>query len=415
MVNLVAGRKIVPELMQKEATGERLAEEAAALVQDAGSREEMKRELADVAARLATAEDPIERAARIVNEYLVRGKERNMFRNLCSVLAAVAALAVGCPARAQERRPRIDVEHYINRRGDQPAHADAGREGAGAVHAARRQHSAVEFRAEQRAERVAHRRRNGHARFPRRAPSRISRVRLNFPEPLAKGQADTVTFNYDGKLTGQEDSPVYGIKFASIQNDYALSDVSGALVSGERLHDRPLSRPTCASRSRRDTRCWQRRSERADRGGRQDDLHVSTSTEPSFPGSIAVVKASPQRVVLARRHHEPLLPRPPRTWRTPTARKPARSSTYSHRPVRAAASANLTRRRNRSRRAQRIRRARDHLPVAARDRQAGEPAAAGEPDRAAVVGHAGFAGDAQSPVACRTAWRAMPSCCIWST
>ena len=32
MVNLVAGRKIVPELMQQDATGERLADEAAALV-----------------------------------------------------------------------------------------------------------------------------------------------------------------------------------------------------------------------------------------------------------------------------------------------------------------------------------------------------------------------------------------------
>jgi lipid-A-disaccharide synthase len=70
MVNLVAGREIVPELMQKEATGERLAEETAALIQNAGSREEMKRELGTVVSMLATAEDPIKRAARIVNEYL---------------------------------------------------------------------------------------------------------------------------------------------------------------------------------------------------------------------------------------------------------------------------------------------------------------------------------------------------------
>ena len=30
------------------------------------------------------------------------------------------------------------------------------------------------------------------------------------------------TFTYDGKLSGQEESPVYGIKFASIQKDHAF-------------------------------------------------------------------------------------------------------------------------------------------------------------------------------------------------
>jgi lipid-A-disaccharide synthase len=70
MVNLVAGRKIVPELMQQEATGERLADEAAALMENAGSREQMRRELRSVAATLATTDDPIENAARIVSEYL---------------------------------------------------------------------------------------------------------------------------------------------------------------------------------------------------------------------------------------------------------------------------------------------------------------------------------------------------------
>src|SRR5688500_16144511 len=48
------------------------------------------------------------------------------------------------------------------------------------------------------------------------------RVTLNFPEALQKGQPAQVTFTYDGKLTGQEESPVYGIKFASIQKDHAF-------------------------------------------------------------------------------------------------------------------------------------------------------------------------------------------------
>ena len=47
-------------------------------------------------------------------------------------------------------------------------------------------------------------------------------VRVTFPTGLPKGQPAVITFNYDGRLTGSEDSPIYGIKFAAIQNDYAF-------------------------------------------------------------------------------------------------------------------------------------------------------------------------------------------------
>jgi tetratricopeptide (TPR) repeat protein len=47
-------------------------------------------------------------------------------------------------------------------------------------------------------------------------------VRLNFDQPLAKGQPAEVTFYYDGHLSGQEDSPVYGIRFAAIHPDYSF-------------------------------------------------------------------------------------------------------------------------------------------------------------------------------------------------
>jgi aminopeptidase N len=47
-------------------------------------------------------------------------------------------------------------------------------------------------------------------------------VRVTFPNTLPKGQPVTLTFNYDGRLTGKEDSPIYGITFAAIQRDYAF-------------------------------------------------------------------------------------------------------------------------------------------------------------------------------------------------
>src|SRR5438552_545729 len=39
-------------------------------------------------------------------------------------------------------------------------------------------------------------------------------ARLSFPYTTAKNKPLVLTFTYDGKLTGQEDSPIYGIKFA---------------------------------------------------------------------------------------------------------------------------------------------------------------------------------------------------------
>jgi aminopeptidase N len=41
--------------------------------------------------------------------------------------------------------------------------------------------------------------------------------RLQFSQPLAKGKSTTVTFDYDGRFDGREESPVYGIRFAAIE------------------------------------------------------------------------------------------------------------------------------------------------------------------------------------------------------
>ncbi len=52
LVNLVAGRSIVPELLQDEATGQRLYEEAIRILEDQSVYDEMKRDLAEVRAAL---------------------------------------------------------------------------------------------------------------------------------------------------------------------------------------------------------------------------------------------------------------------------------------------------------------------------------------------------------------------------
>jgi lipid-A-disaccharide synthase len=63
MVNLIAERKVVPELMQEAMTGERIAIETERLLDNVSERAKMKKDLAEVADRLRTDGDVMARAA----------------------------------------------------------------------------------------------------------------------------------------------------------------------------------------------------------------------------------------------------------------------------------------------------------------------------------------------------------------
>ena len=63
MVNLVAGREVVPELIQDQMTAERIATEALRLLEDVKARETMCAGLAEVAKKLGSERDPMEIAA----------------------------------------------------------------------------------------------------------------------------------------------------------------------------------------------------------------------------------------------------------------------------------------------------------------------------------------------------------------
>lgn len=66
MVNLVAGRKIVPELMQREMTAARLIEEASKLLVDETRADSMRKDLAEVRTALTRDGDPLEQVAAAV-------------------------------------------------------------------------------------------------------------------------------------------------------------------------------------------------------------------------------------------------------------------------------------------------------------------------------------------------------------
>jgi lipid-A-disaccharide synthase len=70
MVNLVASKRIVPELIQDDLSGPRLAQEALALLDDESRRKQMRVDFDAVANRLRGPEDPIELAASAVEKYL---------------------------------------------------------------------------------------------------------------------------------------------------------------------------------------------------------------------------------------------------------------------------------------------------------------------------------------------------------
>src|SRR5437764_15298328 len=46
-------------------------------------------------------------------------------------------------------------------------------------------------------------------------------VHLTLPQTLQKGKPAALTFAYDGQVTGGEESPVFGIKFAAIHPEFS--------------------------------------------------------------------------------------------------------------------------------------------------------------------------------------------------
>ena len=138
------------------------------------------------------------------------------------LFTASSLLFVGAALQAQERggRPRIDVEHYqieaeINPRTQTLAAKAVVRLTAlddNITYAIFELNNALQV------SKVLDG--TGQALQVQRNQPEYT-VRVNFNEPLAKGKAATLIFDYDGRLNGTEESPVYGVRFASIQADYA--------------------------------------------------------------------------------------------------------------------------------------------------------------------------------------------------
>jgi tetratricopeptide (TPR) repeat protein len=120
-------------------------------------------------------------------------------------------------------------------------------------------------------------------------------VKVSFPGMLYKNQASEISFTYDGKLTGNEDSPVSGIKFAALHPD------SGYLLYPARwfpVNDYTVNRFTADIRvtTPSDYRVVASGDLKTDRASNDRTIYSFHYDKPSFPASIAIVKGDPVRV-----------------------------------------------------------------------------------------------------------------------
>ncbi|MBV9300670.1 MAG: peptidase M1 [Acidobacteriaceae bacterium] len=120
-------------------------------------------------------------------------------------------------------------------------------------------------------------------------------LKVSFPGTLHKNQATAISVTYDGKFTGNEDSPVSGIKFAALHPDF------GYLLYPSRWF--PVSEYT-VNRFAADIHVTTPSAYRViasgdvktDRASNDRTLYSFHYDKASFPGSIAIVKGEPARV-----------------------------------------------------------------------------------------------------------------------
>jgi len=206
----------------------------------------------------------------------------------------VLAAALLPAAFAQERRPRIDVEHYSIEAEIRPA-----TQMLAAV-------ARVRFTPQDEGTYAAVFELNNALNVSKvvdeageQIPASRNRddftVRLNFPNELVKGKPVTVEFHYDGVLAGREDSPVYGIRFAAIRSDYAylLYPARWFPVSGYTT-DRYTAEMKVAVPS--GFKVIGEGNERVEPVAGGDVRHTFEILKPGLPGSIALVQGEPNRV-----------------------------------------------------------------------------------------------------------------------
>ncbi len=120
-------------------------------------------------------------------------------------------------------------------------------------------------------------------------------VHVALPGSLQKSQSCQIALTYDGKFTGNEDSPVYGIRFAALHPDYGylLYPARWFPVSGYTTNRFAADLRITTPAGYRVIGSGDLKTDSASNGGTIFSYHYDKS---SFPGSIAIVQGDPVRV-----------------------------------------------------------------------------------------------------------------------
>ncbi|MBV8478003.1 MAG: peptidase M1, partial [Acidobacteria bacterium] len=119
-------------------------------------------------------------------------------------------------------------------------------------------------------------------------------VKIAFPSALQNKQHYQISITYDGKLTGDEDSPVNGIRFAALHPDYGflLYPARWFPISGYSTNRFTADLRIMTPSEYHVLGSGDLKTDRAANGRTLYSFHYD---KPSFPGSIALVKEEPVR------------------------------------------------------------------------------------------------------------------------
>ena len=209
-----------------------------------------------------------------------------MFRNSVLALTGLSIATAVSPLVAQERLSRIHVQHYTINAEIKPASQSITAHVTVDFTPVDEGISSVPFELNNALNVTRVTDEQGHSLSPSRTQNDFT-IRVAFPTSLAKNSKHSLTFDYEGRLSGEEDSPIYGIKFAAIHEDFAYLlyparwfPVSGYTVDrfSADLNIRvPDGFNVIASGA----------------GAGSAGQFTYKFTKESFPGSLAVVKGSP--------------------------------------------------------------------------------------------------------------------------
>jgi aminopeptidase N len=133
------------------------------------------------------------------------------------------------------------------------------------------------------------------AAMPTQRDSTDFSIRVMFPSGLVKNQPASISISYDGKLTGNEDSPISGITFAALRPDYGylLYPARWFPVSGYSTNRFMADMRITTPAEYRVVGSGDIKTDRTKDGGVVYSLRYD---KPSFPGSIGIVKSDGIRV-----------------------------------------------------------------------------------------------------------------------